>query len=217
MQAGASKQGIALAAKYSDAVYSVSWNLDQAKTYRRKLDQAIAESHRPDAKIKVFPGLVTYVAPTHEEAVAKKAALDDQLPIDSALKQLSFFVQQDCSDWELDAPVPELPPVEAFKGPVGRYETVLEIIKDTQPTVRELLGYLSAGGGHLTLIGTPEEIVDTMETWVDEGVADGFNLMPPTLPGSLEDFVDLIVPEMQKRNLYRKSYSDDTFREMLGV
>ena len=217
MQAGASKQGIALAAKYADAVYSVSWNLNQAKTYRRKLDQAIAESHRPNAKIKVFPGLVTYVAPTHEEALAKKAALDDQLPIDSALKQLSFFVQQDCSKWELDAPVPELPPVEAFKGPVGRYETVLEIIKDTQPTVRELLGYLSAGGGHLTLIGTPEEIVDTMETWVDEGVADGFNLMPPTLPGSLEDFVDLIVPEMQKRNLYRKSYSDETFREMLGV
>lgn len=217
MQAGASKQGIALAAKYADAVYSVSWNLNQAKTYRRKLDQAIAESHRPNAKIKVFPGLVTYVAPTHEEALAKKAALDDQLPIDSALKQLSFFVQQDCSKWELDAPVPELPPVEAFKGPVGRYETVLEIIKDTQPTVRELLGYLSAGGGHLTLIGTPEEIVDTMETWVDEGVADGFNLMPPTLPGSLEDFVNLIVPEMQKRNLYRKSYSDETFREMLGV
>ena len=139
------------------------------------------------------------------------------MPIDSAVKQLSFFVQQDCSDWELDAPVPELPPVETFKGPVGRYETVLEIIKDTQPTVRELLGYLSAGGGHLTLIGTPEEIVDTMEMWVDEGVADGFNLMPPTLPGSLEDFVDLIVPEMQKRNLYRKSYSDETFREMLGV
>ena len=93
----------------------------------------------------------------------------------------------------------------------------MEIINDTDPTVRELLGYLNAGGGHLTLIGTPETIVDEMEYWLNEGVADGFNLMPPTLPGSLEDFVDLIVPELQKRGLYRTEYIGSTFREYLGV
>ena len=70
----------------------------------------------------------------------------------------------------MDEPVPELPPVEAFDGPVGRYETILEIIEDTDPTVRELLGYLNAGGGHLTLIGTPEEIVDEMELWFKSGL-----------------------------------------------
>lgn len=96
-----------------------------------------------------------------------------------------------------------LPPVENFKGPIGRYETVLAIIKDKQPTVRELLGYLSAGGGHLTLIGTPEEIVDEMEHWFNEGVADGFNLMPPSLPHSLEDFVKYIIPELQRRSLFK--------------
>ena len=64
--------------------------------------------------------------------------------------------------------------------------------------MRQLLGYLSAGGGHLTLIGTPEQIVDEMERWFNAGVADGFNLMPPTLPNSLEDFVDYIIPELQK-------------------
>ena len=90
--------------------------------------------------------------------------------------------------------MPDLPPVEAFKGPVGRYETVLAIIEDKQPTVRAR--YLSAEVAIL-LIGTPEEIVDTMEKWIDEGVADGFNLMPPSLPYSLEDFVELIVPELQ--------------------
>ena len=154
---------------------------------------------------------------TSEQAMAKKAELDRYLPIEDALKQLSFFVQQDCSNWELDQPVPDLPPVEAFKGPVGRYETVLAIIEDKQPTVRELLGYLSAGGGHLTLIGTPEEIVDTMEKWIDEGVADGFNLMPPSLPYSLEDFVELIVPELQKRGRFRSAYKDETFRMRLGL
>lgn len=217
MQAGASKQGIALAAKYADAVYSVSWNLKQAKRFREKLDELVRQSGDSNRHIKVFPGLVTYVGRTHEEALEKKAALDEQLPIETALNQLSFFVQQDCSNWEMDKEVPQLPPVEEFTGPIGRYETILEIINDTRPTVRELLGYLNAGGGHHTLIGTPEEIVDQMEVWLEAGVADGFNLMPPTLPGSLEDFVELIVPEMQKRGIFREKYEGHTFREHLGL
>lgn len=217
MQAGASKQGIALAAKYADAVYSVSWNLNQAKKFRKKLDEQIKRNKDCERHIKVFPGLVTYVGRTHEEALAKKAALDEKLPVETALKRLSFFLQQDCSNWEIDKKVPPLPPVEEFTGPVGRYETILEIINDTQPTVKELLGYLNAGGGHFTAIGTPEEIVDQMEVWVEAGVADGFNLMPPTLPGSLEDFVELIVPEMQKRDIFRKQYEGHAFREHLGL
>lgn len=217
MQAGASKQGIALAAKYADAVYSVSWNLNQAKKFRHKLYEQIKRSEVSDRHIKVFPGLVTYVGRTYEEALAKKAALDNRLPIETALNQLSYFLRQDCSGWQLDEKVPSLPPVEEFSGPVGRYETILEIINDTQPTVRELLGYLNAGGGHHTLIGTPEEIVDQMEVWLHAGVADGFNLMPPTLPGSLEDFVEMIVPEMQKRGIFREKYEGQTFREHLGL
>ncbi|WP_251516468.1 MULTISPECIES: LLM class flavin-dependent oxidoreductase [unclassified Staphylococcus] len=217
MQAGASKQGVALATKYADAVYSVSWNLKQAKAFRKKLDTQIENSDVEQRHIKIFPGLVTYVGETTEEAYAKKERLDQSLPIEAALNQLSFFIQQDCSDWNLDEPVPPLPPVEEFTGPVGRYETVLEIIRDTEPTLRELLGYLSAGGGHLTLIGTPKEIVDTMQEWIELGVADGFNLMPPVLPNSLEDFVDYIIPELQRRGLFRTAYEGSTFRENLGI
>ncbi|AQU79535.1 monooxygenase [Planococcus faecalis] len=217
MQAGASKQGIELAAKYADAVYSVSWNLNQAKKFRDKLAEQAKRNEDGNRHIKIFPGLVTYVGRTHEEALAKKAALDEKLPIETALKQLSLFIQQDCSSWEIDKKVPQLPPVEEFTGPVGRYETILEIINDTQPTVKELLGYLNAGGGHFTLIGTPKEIVDQMAVWLEAGMADGFNLMPPTLPGSLEDFVELIVPEMQKREIFRKQYDGHTFREHLGL
>ncbi|TWT08075.1 LLM class flavin-dependent oxidoreductase [Planococcus sp. CPCC 101016] len=217
MQAGASRQGIALASKYADAVYSVSWNLNQAKKFREKLDEQVKQNKGFDRHIKVFPGLVTYVGRTHEEALAKKSALDEKLPVETALKRLSFFLQQDCSKWEIEKKVPPLPSAEEFTGPVGRYETILEIIHDTQPTVKELLGYLNAGGGHFTLIGTPEEIVDQMEVWLEAGVADGFNLMPPTLPDSLEDFVELIVPEMQKRDIFRKQYDGNTFREHLGL
>ena len=89
MQAGASKEGIALAAKYADAVYSVSWDIKQARSYKKKLSDAISKTHHPDRKIKIFPGLVTYVGETHEKHY-QKAELDQKLPIEDALKQLSF-------------------------------------------------------------------------------------------------------------------------------
>ncbi|MBI5975711.1 LLM class flavin-dependent oxidoreductase [Staphylococcus canis] len=216
MQAGASKQGVALAAKHADAVYAVAWNMEQARSFRERIDTALRDIG-DTRHIQIFPGLVTYVADTYEAALEKKAKLDAALPIEDALKQLSFFVQQDCTKWALDEPVPELPPLSEFTGPSGRYETILNIIQDKQPTVRELLGYLNAGGGHLTLIGTPEMIVDEMEAWFNAGVADGFNLMPPTLPHSLEDFVTYVVPELQKRGLYRTHYTGQTFREHLGL
>ena len=217
MQAGASEQGIALASKHADAVYSVAWNFRQAHAFREKLHKQIKQSESPNRKIKTYPGLVTYVGKTREEALAKKAELDEKLPVENALKQLSFFLQQDCSDWQLDEKIPTLPRIEEFSGPIGRYQTILEIIEDTEPTLKELLGYLAAGGGHLTLIGTPTEIVDQMGFWFNEGVADGFNLMPPSLPSSLEDFVDMIVPELQRRELFKDTYTGTTLREHLGV
>ncbi|MEJ7220951.1 LLM class flavin-dependent oxidoreductase, partial [Staphylococcus gallinarum] len=84
-----------------DAVYAVSWNLTQAKRYRERLKQALSQTAEPQRHIKVFPGLVTYVGQTKEEALAKKKRLDAQLPVKTALKQLSFFIQQDCQDWNL--------------------------------------------------------------------------------------------------------------------
>lgn len=217
MQAGASDPGIALATKYADAVYAVAWNFNQASAFKNKLNQKLIQEGKPKDSLKVFPGLVTYVGQTYEEAYAKKQKLDESLEVDTALNQLAFFIRQNCHSWDLDEPVPPLPPVESFKGPKGRYQTVLEIIKDKNPTLRELLGYLSAGGGHLTLIGRPKDIVDEMERWFDAGVADGFNLMPPEFPNSLEDFVDDVVPELQKRELYRTEYEGTTFRENIGI
>ena len=217
MQAGASDPGIALATKYADAVYAVAWNLKQATTFRNKLNNKLKYEGKPTNSLKVFPGLVTYVGKTYEEAYAKKQQLDESLAIDSALNQLEFFIRQPCHNWSLDEPIPPLPAVEHFSGPKGRYQTVLEIIQDKNPTLRELLGYLSAGGGHLTLIGTPKDIVDEMERWFNAGVADGFNLMPPVFPNSLQDFVDYIVPELQNRGLYRTEYEGTTFRENLGL
>jgi alkanesulfonate monooxygenase SsuD/methylene tetrahydromethanopterin reductase-like flavin-dependent oxidoreductase (luciferase family) len=104
-----------------------------------------------------------------------------------------------------------------FTGPQGRYATILRIIQAEQPTVRQLLGRLAAGGGHCTMVGTPEQIADQIELWFHSGAADGFNVMPPLLPESLDEFVDRVIPVLQRRGLFRTRYSAETLRGHLGL
>jgi FMN-dependent oxidoreductase (nitrilotriacetate monooxygenase family) len=216
IQAGASEQGRDLAARYAEAIYAVAYDLPTAQRYYQDIKSRVKAAGR-SAPVPILPGLVTYVGSTMEEAKAKQRALDECLPVAASLRQLGLFIEQDCSGWELGAPVPELPPLAAFTGPQGRYSTILRIIETEQPTLRELLGRLAAGGGHCTMIGTPESIADEMERWFREGGADGFNLMPPSLPSSIEDFVEHVVPELQRRNLFRENYETATLRGHFGL
>ena len=216
IQAGASDEGRALAGKYAEAIYAVAYDLPSAQAYYNSIRESVKAAGR-NAPVPILPGLVTYVGSTEAEAKAKQRELDELLPTESSLRQLQTFIDQDCMSWELDAPVPPLPPLEAFKGPKGRYATVLRIIETEQPTVRQLLGRLAAGGGHCTMVGTPEQIADKMELWVRKGGADGFNLMPPAQPGSVADFVDHVVPELQRRGLFRQDYEHTTLRGHFGL
>jgi FMN-dependent oxidoreductase (nitrilotriacetate monooxygenase family) len=215
-QAGASEQGIKLAGKCAEAIYAVAYDLPAAQDYYQKVRKAVTAAGRTNP-VPIMPGLVTYVGSTEAEALAKQRELDELLPTESSLAQLGLFIEQDCSEWELDAPVPKLPPIEEFNGPKGRYSTILRIIETEQPTLRQLLGRLAAGGGHCTMVGTPEQIADKMEHWFHNQGADGFNLMPPSLPGSIDDFVDQVIPELQARGLFRKEYEGSTLREHLGL
>jgi FMN-dependent oxidoreductase (nitrilotriacetate monooxygenase family) len=216
-QAGASGPGRDLAARHAEGVYAVAYDLESAREYRTDLLRRVAAAGRDPGTVAVMPGLVAYVGSTEEEARAKQAEVDALLPAEQSLAQLSAFVQQDCGDWELDAPVPELPPLEHFTGPQGRYATILRIVAVERPTVRQLLGRLAAGGGHCTVVGTPEAVADRMELWFRSGAADGFNLMPPRLPNSLDDFVDHVVPVLQRRGLFRTRYTSSTLRGHLGL
>lgn len=215
-QAGASEPGRDLAARYAEGIYAVAWNLDQAVAYRSDIRARAAGYGRNPDELQIMPGLVAYVASTEREARERQRELNALLPTEDSLRQLSFFVGSDVSDWDLDGPVPDLPPLETFRGPKGRYATVLTMIAEARPTVRELLGLLAAGGGHCTIAGTPERIADMIETWVDRGGADGFNLMPPSLPGGIEDFVDHVVPELQRRGRFRRDYGGSTLRSHLA-
>lgn len=215
-QAGASEQGRDLAARRAEAIYAVAYDLEAAQQYYRDIKRRVRAAGRSDP-VPVMPGLVTYVASTQAEARAKQRDLDELLPTQDALRQLGMYVGQDCQAWELDAPVPALPPLAAFTGPKGRYATVLRIIETEKPTVRQLLGRLAAGGGHCTMVGTPDTIANEMERWLRHDGADGFNLMPPSLPGGIDDFIDQVVPELQRRGLFRKTYETTTLRGHLGL
>jgi FMN-dependent oxidoreductase (nitrilotriacetate monooxygenase family) len=215
-QAGASEQGRALAARRAEAIYAVAWDLPAAQAYYRDIKRRVKAAGR-SAPVPILPGLVPYVAATVAEAQAKQRELDGLLPVAASLRQLGLFTAQDCMTWELDAPVPPLPSLEAFPGPKGRYSTILRIIATEHPTVRQLVGRLAAGGGHCTVVGTPEQIADHMEHWFVNAGADGFNLMPPLLPEGLEDFVEQVVPVLQRRGLFRTGYESATLRGHLGL
>lgn len=214
-QAGASGPGRDLAAKYAEAIYAVAYDLVAAQSYYEDVKTRIRHAGRDSAAVGIMPGLVTYIGSTMDEARRKKAELDELLPTEQSLAMLSTFTGQDCAAWELDAPVPPLPPAAEFTGPQGRYETILRIVEKDAPTVRELLGTLAAGGGHATMIGTPESIADEMQSWIGRG-ADGFNLMCPRYPDSLTDFVDQVVPILQQRSLFRVDYTSSTLRGHLA-
>lgn len=215
-QAGASEQGRAFAARHAEAIYAVAYDLPAAQAYYCDIKRRVRALGR-SAPVPVLPGLVTYVASTQAEARAQQRALDERLPAASSLRQLQSFILQDCQDWALDEPVPPLPPAHEFQGPQGRYTTILRIIESERPTLRQLLGRLAAGGGHCTVVGTPDQVADHIERWFLNEGADGFNLMPPSLPGSLRDFIEQVVPILQRRGLFRRDYEGTTLRSHLGL
>jgi FMN-dependent oxidoreductase (nitrilotriacetate monooxygenase family) len=214
-QAGASEQGRDLAARYAEAIYAVAYDLPSAQAYYRDIQARLCAAGR--APVAIMPGLVTYVASSEAEAKARQRALDELLPTEDSLQQLGQFISRDCHGWDLDAPVPDLPPLEDFAGPKGRYATILRIIEREAPTLRQLLGRLAAGGGHCTMVGTPELIADEMQRWIEERGADGFNLMPPSLPDGIEDFIEQVVPVLRARGLFRRDYAGRTLRDHLGL
>src|SRR5699024_596737 len=127
-QAGASEPGRQLAARHAEGIYAVAWDLDSARAYRSDISARAAARGRDPEAIAVMPGLVVHVASSEEEDLRVHVDLVALLPVAVSLRQLSLFLGQDDSDWELDAPVPPLPPLDEFTGPKGRYVTVLRIV-----------------------------------------------------------------------------------------
>ncbi len=214
VQAGASEAGRQLAAETAEMVFcSYRTMLDGKEFYQDVKGRMPAADRNPD-HMKILPGALVVVGDSEAEAREKRALLDSLVHYDSGIASLSIALGCDASRFDPDAPLPEdLPPTEASLS--GR-ERVVRTARNEGLTVRQLAGRFGGYAG-LSFVGTPAQIADEMEAWLMEDASDGFNIMFPYLPAGLDDFVDRVVPELQRRGIFRREYEGKTLRENLGV
>jgi alkanesulfonate monooxygenase len=213
VQAGQSEAGRQLAAETAEVVFAAPRDLDTAKPMYADIKGRMKRIGRNPEHLKILPAAFIVVGDTVEEARAKRAKLDSLVHYDSAIAQLSITLGHDASKFDPDAPLPEIPETNASKS--GR-EQAIRLAQRENLTVRQLAQRLGGYGG-LAFVGTPASIADEMETWLDEQGSDGFNVVFPFLPQGLNDVADRVIPELQRRGLFRKDYEGTTLREHLGL
>lgn len=217
VQAGSSEDGKEFAARYAEAVFTAQQTLADGQTFYKDLKSRLAKYGRRADQVKILPGICPIIGATEAEALALQDELTGlQVPA-YGLQQLSGMLGTDLSGLPLDGPLPDLPEEQDINGNKSRFTLVAELARREQLTIRELIARLGGGRGHRVFAGTPEQIADQLEQWFTEGAADGFNIMPPYLPGGLEDFVDQVVPLLQARGLFRTEYSGRTLRDRYGL
>jgi FMN-dependent oxidoreductase (nitrilotriacetate monooxygenase family) len=221
LQAGASEQGIDLAAKYADAVFCAEHNLQQGKEFANKVKSRARDVYgrNPD-DVLILPGLWPILGSTEREARERRDLLAS-LNTDSveALTSLAAQLGLPIDSLKLNQQLPwDLINTPAWKpSSYGFANSVLQTARNENLTVRSLLDRHIAGGGHRTVVGTPEQIADEMEAFFIEGAADGFNLNHDLYPDGLDLIVDHLVPELQRRGIFRKEYESTTLRGHLGL
>jgi FMN-dependent oxidoreductase (nitrilotriacetate monooxygenase family) len=215
LQAGGSGPGQELAAKSADVVFSVTQDLDEARNFYRSVKDRLPNYGRTEDSMVVLPGVMPIVGRTEREAHDKLAALQGFISETNALSLLSDRFGIDMSVYDLDGPVPtDLKPSDNYH---AFAKVMLDKARREDMRLRDVYNLMAAARGHWVLCGTPEHIADTLETWFTTGAADGFNVMPSHFPDGLTDFVDMVVPILQHRGLYRTEYEGTTLRDRMGL
>ncbi|MDI9834775.1 LLM class flavin-dependent oxidoreductase [Streptomyces sp. KAU_LT] len=219
VQAGSSEDGKRFAARHAEAVFTAQQTIEDARAFYADLKARTAEAGRNPEHIKVLPGIVPVIGSTEAEARAAERELEDHIVHTHGVARLESLLQLEPGTLELDGPLPaDLPSEDAVEGAKSRYTLVVQLARRERLTVRQLIGRLGGGRGHLTFAGTPEQVADAIETWFTQGAADGFNIMPPVLPSGLDAFVDHVVPILRERGLLRTAYGPRrTLRERYGL
>ncbi|MFD8720645.1 LLM class flavin-dependent oxidoreductase [Streptomyces sp. NPDC059629] len=219
VQAGSSEDGKAFAARYAEAVFTAQQTIEDARSFYADLKARTVAAGRDPDHIKVLPGIVPVIGSTEAEARAHEQLLEDHIVHRHGVANLERLLHLPEGTLELDRELPaELPSEDAIEGAKSRYTLVVELARRERLTVRQLIGRLGGGRGHLTFAGTPDQVADAIETWFTQGAADGFNIMPPVLPSGLETFVDHVVPILRDRGLLRGEYGPRrTLRERYGL
>jgi FMN-dependent oxidoreductase (nitrilotriacetate monooxygenase family) len=219
VQAGSSEAGKELAAKTAEVIFTAWQTLEEAQKFYRDLKGRLAKYGRRKDELLIMPGVSVTVARTEEEALAKKKQLNSYILPEVGLSYLSNFIGVDLSGLDPEGPIPEFGTNERDKtDPSTRANIIKEIAKRHGYTkVRELYEHIAGARGHREIVGTPEQIADYLQEWFENEAADGFNIMPPTFPEGFKDIVELVIPELQRRGLFRTEYEGKTLRENLGL
>ncbi|MFI6443446.1 LLM class flavin-dependent oxidoreductase [Kitasatospora sp. NPDC050543] len=217
VQAGSSADGKAFAARWAEAVFTAQQTLAEGQAFYADLKRQAGEAGRHPWQVKILPGVVPVLGSTEAEARALDEELDALINPARAVGVLSTVLGVDLTDHPLDEPLPPLPPLAEINGAKSRFELIRDLAERERLTLRQLVGRLGGGRGHQVVVGTPEQLADHIETWFGQGAADGFNIMPPVLPGGLTDFVEQVLPILRKRGLFREGYTGRTLREHYGL
>jgi alkanesulfonate monooxygenase len=213
VQAGASDAGRRLAAETAEAVFTAQSDLAAARAFYADVKGRMEKLGRARDDMKIMPACFVVVGDTIEQAREKRARLDSLVHYANAIGSLSIALGHDASKFDPDGPLPEIPESNASKS--GR-ERAIALARKEKLTVRQLAQRLGGYSG-LAMVGTPASIADEMEEWLTTDACDGFTIMFPYLPGGLDDFVAHVVPELQRRGLFRTEYEGKTLRENLGL
>jgi alkanesulfonate monooxygenase len=213
VQAGASEAGRQLAAETAEAIFAAPGTLAAARSFYADIKGRMRKLGREPDHLKILPAAFVVVGDTVEEARAIRAKLDSLVHYDSAIASLSIQLGHDASTFDPDAPLPDVPETNASQSSRAR---VIELARSEKLTVRQLAQRLGGYGG-LAFVGTAQTIADEMQEWLETEGSDGFNVMFPWLPGGLDAFVDKVVPELQRRGIFRREYEGRTLRENLGL
>jgi alkanesulfonate monooxygenase len=213
VQAGASDAGRQLAAETAEMIFTAQNDLAAGRAFYADVKGRAEKAGRARDHLKIMPACLVVLGDSVEEARAKRARLDSLVHYANAIASLSIALGHDASKLDPDAPLPDIPESNASKS--GR-ERAIALARRENLTVRQLAQRLGGYSG-LAMVGTPETVADEMEEWLASEGSDGFTIMFPYLPGGLDDFVDRVVPELQRRGLFRRDYAGRTLRENLGL
>ncbi len=214
VQAGASDDGREFAAEFAEAVFTNHPTIDASQAYYADVKSRAGRFGRAPESILIMPGISPIVGRTEAEAREQFDYLQSLVDPIVGLEMLTTLLGTDLSGFPLDGPLPEL---ERPRGGQSAFDNWTSLARRENLTIRQLIERTIGARGKSVVIGTPGQIADHMQAWFENAAADGFNVMPPYLPGALDDFVDLVIPELQARGLFRTEYEGTTLRENLGL
>lgn len=212
--AGASESAMDLAARTADVIFTVTETKGAAQHFYADVKDRLRKYGREPDELKVFPGASIFVGTTVDEAEARYRQLQDLIPESVGMGVLSKMVGVDLSQYSPEDPLPELPDtlgIRSFRNMLA------EMSKRDGLNIRQLYQHVLPARGHVLIKGDVGHVADTMEEWYRDKACDGFNLVAPYLPGGLEQIIDLVIPELQRRGLFRTQYEGTTLRESLGL